>query len=155
MLCLLGEQITDIKSYTISERIQLLQDGLSDRSESVRKACHDSLLHTWMKSIQYNVCELLDRLDVENSSDVCQLVINEYFKSSKLDSLVDQFMQLGMLEENADVSGCCIVSKASELTSPLVMYWRCLCQCLTQSKEQDLLDRILPDASVVCRFIKR
>jgi condensin complex subunit 3 len=150
---LLGKQVTNIKSYTISERIQLLQDGLSDRSESVRKACCKSLLHSWLESIQYNACELLDRLDVENSSDVCQLVINEYFKSSAPTSLVSQFIELGIVEQNSERPGCNVVMKPSELTSPLVMYWRCLCQHLTQLKEQDLLDSVLPDASAMCQFI--
>lgn len=154
-MLLLGEQVTNIKSYTISERVQLLQDGLSDRSESVRVSCRDSLLHTWMDGIQCNACELLDRLDVENSSDVCQIVINDYFKSSQSASLVDQFTRLGIVERREEDPGCNIAVKPSELTSPLVMYWRCLCQHLTELKEQDLLDRILPDASVICQFVNR
>ena len=147
--------MTNIKSYTISERIQLLQDGLSDRSESVRQSCCKSLLHSWLESIQYNACELLDRLDVENSPDVCQLVVNEYFKSSSPTSLVSQFTELEIVEENSECPGCSVVVKPSELTSPLVMYWRCLCQHFIQSKEQELLDSVLPDASAMCQFINR
>lgn len=68
-LCL-AEKCT-IRNLTIKQRIQLLGDGLSDRSELVQEACVNGLLRSWILTLGEDLLALLTRLDVESSPEVC------------------------------------------------------------------------------------
>ena len=79
----------NIRNFRIEQRIKLLDDGLNDRqatntpcpsncnhpsivarSEMVRDACLNGLLHSWCQNLDGDFLALLSRLDVESSPEV-------------------------------------------------------------------------------------
>ena len=60
-----------IRHLSIHQRIQLLSDGLNDRSGLVQEACVSGLLRSWSLSLDGDFLSLLSRLDVESSPEVC------------------------------------------------------------------------------------
>ena len=70
----------NIKSLTIAQRVQLLSNGLNDRSESVREVSANDLLGGWLKSFDGDVVKLLKCLDVEGCATVAELVVKTILK---------------------------------------------------------------------------
>ena len=70
----LAEKV-NIKSLTIAQRVQLLSNGLHDRSESIKDVCAKELLNGWLKSFDKDVVRLLKCLDVEGCTDVAELAL--------------------------------------------------------------------------------
>lgn len=52
-------------SLSIDTRVQLLHDGLSDRVDSVRRACSEKLLPAWQQQSSSSMLLLLGNLGVE------------------------------------------------------------------------------------------
>lgn len=70
----LAEKV-NIKSLTIAQRVQLLSNGLHDRSESIKEVCTKELLNGWLKSFDNDVVRLLKCLDVEGCTEVAELAL--------------------------------------------------------------------------------
>lgn len=70
----LAEKV-NIKSLTIAQRVQLLSNGLHDRSESIKEVCAKELLNGWLKSFDNDVVRLLKCLDVEGCTEVAELAL--------------------------------------------------------------------------------
>lgn len=62
--------------------------------EGVRKVCGGKLLQKWLYSFEGNVLELLHSLDVENSTDICQQVLKQFFTDTPIADLVANFTLL-------------------------------------------------------------
>ena len=56
-----------IKSLTIGQREGLLQRGLGERSEAVKRVVEKELLPAWLRLSGENIVQLLHHLDVGNS----------------------------------------------------------------------------------------
>ena len=69
----------NIKSLTIAQRMQLLSNGLHDRSESIRDVCAKELLNGWLESFDKDVVRLLNCLDVEGCTEVAGLALKTIF----------------------------------------------------------------------------
>ena len=59
--------------------------------ESVKEACSSKLLQAWLRTFGGNVLELLGALDVEYSTETCELVLNTLFKHSTTSELIKNF----------------------------------------------------------------
>lgn len=77
--CVLAEKV-HIKSFTIAQRIRLLESGLTDQSETVREMCVDALLKAWLKTFEGNTVNLLKALDVENAEEPAKMFLKAVFK---------------------------------------------------------------------------
>lgn len=73
-------QKVSIKALTIAQRIQLLQDGLNDRVESVKQACYSKLVFSWVNACQNKIIDFLYLLDVQNSVETIEAVLSELLK---------------------------------------------------------------------------
>ncbi|XP_069140747.1 condensin complex subunit 3-like [Argopecten irradians] len=141
----LGEKV-HIKALSIARRIQLLQDGLTDKADSVKNACASRLLQAWLGMLEGCALDLLSSLDVESSSETCELALNELFKASPLHELADKF---DLLNED-------ILIPMDKLTCESAMYWQTMCKYI-DSKGTDgevQLEKVLPNSIKLCEYIK-
>lgn len=76
---ILAEKV-NIKSFTIAQRVQLLCNGLRDRSEAINNICAKELLGNWLKSFDKDIIKLLKSLDVEGCTEVAELAIKGILK---------------------------------------------------------------------------
>lgn len=68
-----------VKSYKVVQRLQLLEQGLNDHSESVRKIVHNVLLPQWLQSYNRKYLSLISALKL----DATQEEIQRFIKISK------------------------------------------------------------------------
>lgn len=61
-------QIGDFRYLSLDKREKLLGYGLRDREESVRNAATQMFSHSWIENVGNDLIELLERLDVMNST---------------------------------------------------------------------------------------
>lgn len=80
---ILAEKV-NIKSFTIAQRVQLLSNGLHDRSEAIKDLCARELLGGWLKSFDSDVIKLLNCLDVEGCTEVAELALKAILKGTVL-----------------------------------------------------------------------
>lgn len=76
---ILAEKV-NIKSFTIAQRVELLSNGLHDRSESIKDVCAKELLGGWLKGFDRDFVKLLKCLDVEGCTEVAELALKTVLK---------------------------------------------------------------------------
>ena len=76
---ILAEKV-NIKSFTIAQRVQLLSNGLHDRSEAIKEVCAKELLDRWLNSFDRDFVNLLKCLDVEGCTEVAELALETFLK---------------------------------------------------------------------------
>lgn len=96
----LAEKCT-IRHLKIEQRIKLMNDGLRDRSSAVKKACLNGLLRSWLFTLDGDLFELLRRLDLESSLDLCDTVLMNLFEDLPDESLLKYH---AMQEQTNDTS---------------------------------------------------
>lgn len=134
-----------MRAMSIAQRVQLLQQGLNDRSDAVRQAVQKHLLQGWLRFTEGNILELLHRLDVENSSEVAVSVLNSLFSVTPLNELVG-------ICKNDDGRKLIPVET---LTPELALYWCTLCEYLKSKGDEgeEFLDQILPEPVVYAEYL--
>ena len=60
-------------------------------ADSVKLACSGKLLQAWLRTFGGNVLELLGSLDVENSTETCELVLKTLLREAPLPEVVQKF----------------------------------------------------------------
>ena len=78
---ILAEKV-NIRSMSIAQRMQLLSNGLNDRSDSIKELCTQELLGGWLKSFDRDVIQLLKCLDVEGCTEVADLAVKAILKGT-------------------------------------------------------------------------
>ena len=170
----LAENCT-IRHLTISQRVQLLKDGLQDRSKVVQEACICNLLRSWSATVGDDFLQLLHCLDVEASSEVAELALNRLFAYIDPESLVESMLVCmavtnlqGENKENSPLSPLAEggreegkpanrVVPLDILSSETAFFWRCLCKHLRSlgDSADGLLERIVPSLSEYCAYLKQ
>lgn len=56
-----------VRSYKVSQRLTLLEQGLNDRSDCVRKVVTNIMLQQWIESYQKNLVALIEALKLDSS----------------------------------------------------------------------------------------
>ncbi|XP_076461529.1 condensin complex subunit 3-like isoform X2 [Babylonia areolata] len=136
-----------MKALTISQRVQLLQQGLNDRTESVRRVCVSKMVQGWLRSSEGNVLDLLHGLDVENSTQVCRDMLQHLFSDAPIADLIANFSLL---------NDQCVIP-ADKLTCESAMYWRELCSYVHKAGTdyEQHLDMVLPACLNFCSYLNR
>ena len=172
----LAENCT-IRHLTISQRVQLLKDGLQDRSKVVQEACICNLLRSWSATLGDDFLKLLHCLDVEASSDVAELALNKLFAYIEPESIVESMLACMAAttnhgEENKENLPLCSPVEGGTrgamkpvqntvpleiLSSDVAFFWRCLCKHLHSlgDSADGLLERIVPSLSEYCAYLKQ
>eukprot|EP00026_Physarum_polycephalum_P000606 Phypoly_transcript_00607.p1 GENE.Phypoly_transcript_00607~~Phypoly_transcript_00607.p1 ORF type:complete len:1416 (+),score=260.93 Phypoly_transcript_00607:45-4250(+) len=130
---LIGRKV-DVRALTIAQRQQLLEAGLQDRSDEVRKAVV-CMAAGWLSADKENgiggIEWLLRCLDVENDGEsVARMVIQELYKA--------ELLQLPAVN-------------LSELSPEIALLWRGMCELWRDNKDPQL--EALPELSQLCRVI--
>ncbi|KAL2745812.1 Condensin complex subunit 3 [Vespula maculifrons] len=132
-----------VRSLTIKQRNQLLNEGLKDRAESVRKCVEKVLLPIWLRYFNGIYIDLIKALDAEIGSNVSILALNVLFKNAEIDELISQIP----IDETTKLI------PVNKLTSENCLYWRCVAKHLHNLSFLDTLERILPELSSFSAYI--
>ncbi|XP_075050811.1 condensin complex subunit 3 [Mixophyes fleayi] len=134
-----------IRALTIAQRVKLLQQGLNDRSETVKEIMQKKLLQSWLKYTEGNVLELLHRLDVENSPEVAVSTLNAMFSLSSLGELVEKCKNIDERK----------LIPLDTLSPENVLYWKTLCEYLKSKGDEGeaALEQILPEPAVYVEYL--
>ncbi len=72
----------NVKNLKISQRTQLLRDGLRDRDEKVRNECSKMCLQ-WLQHNEMDVLALLRMVDVEVAEEGAELLLRTLFRDAQ------------------------------------------------------------------------
>ncbi|XP_052772230.1 condensin complex subunit 3-like isoform X2 [Mya arenaria] len=136
-----------IKALSIALRLQIVSEGLKDRSDLVRGACSGKLLQAWMRTFQGNFLDLLRSLDVEDSTDICLQVLDTLFKATTTHDLLERF----------DILNESLLIPEDQLTSESALYWRAVCKHFHAmgSEGDEYLEKVMPVVVDFCAFLQR
>lgn len=131
-----------IKAMSIGDRVQLLDQGLQDRSEPVRAACSDMLCKSWLPSEDAGLLGLLDRLDVEHNMRVCEMAVRH---------------ALARASPTTDKPYVRADFATDHLTPESALLWRVVCQHYAALGDGGalLLDGAAPEVSELCELVSR
>ncbi|XP_059225519.1 condensin complex subunit 3 [Stomoxys calcitrans] len=141
-----------VRSYKVSQRLTLLEQGLNDRNESVRKVVTTIMLQQWIESYQKDLVSLISALKLDSN----EIELNRFRKIAK-QALKEIFKRQGKEEiiaclplETEDTFYRCVPH--SKLTIESAFYWQCLTEHLQQEMAEEI-DAIIPELSVFCSFV--
>uniref|UniRef100_A0A8C5SYH6 Non-SMC condensin I complex subunit G n=1 Tax=Malurus cyaneus samueli TaxID=2593467 RepID=A0A8C5SYH6_9PASS len=134
-----------MRALTIAQRVKLLQQGLNDRSDTVKEVMKKKLLKAWLQFTEGEVLELLHRLDVEDCPEVAIPVLSAIFSLSPLRDIVQSCKNLDSRK----------LIPLEDLTAENVLYWRGLCEYLKSKGEEGevLLEQVLPEPAVYADYL--
>ncbi|XP_062133815.1 condensin complex subunit 3 [Drosophila sulfurigaster albostrigata] len=143
-----------VRSYKVSQRLTLVERGLNDSSESVRKNVIKYMLKAWIESYQQNFIQLIAALKLDSNEEeiirfrrVVRQMLMVIFERHDNQMLLEQLP----LSEDCELHRCV---PHETLTVELLLYWQCLSDYFQQSNA-DEFELILPELSVFCDYIKK
>ncbi|KAL7738641.1 hypothetical protein ACLKA6_006932 [Drosophila palustris] len=143
-----------VRSYKVSQRLMLLERGLNDTSENVRKNVIKYMLKAWIESYHHNYIQLTAALKLDSNEEeiirfrrVARQMLLVIFEKQDNQDLIAQLP----LSEDCELHRCVPHEK---LTVELLLYWQCLSSYLQQSMA-DEFELILPELSVFCDYVKK
>eukprot|EP00057_Strongylocentrotus_purpuratus_P028491 XP_011682965.1 PREDICTED: condensin complex subunit 3-like [Strongylocentrotus purpuratus] len=134
-----------IRALTISQRIKVLQTGLTDHLDMVKDICTGKMLQSWLRTFDGNAIDLLKRMDVENSCTTAELALKAIFEKVPASGLVEDF---DLLNED-------LVIPIEELSCENVLYWCCLVEHVRSKGDEALMDKLMPTASAFCDYVHK
>lgn len=165
-LLILSEKVL-IKFINIEKRLFILNYSLKDEDKTVLETCTKKLLPSWLAFKENDMCKLLKALDVVDSTDTIELMLNKMNASNSLDTIVNDF--LPFINEKH-------VIPLDKLDAESAYYWCWICnkckengpengdnsdvqqdeQTLTnkQIESDDYLDKLLPSLTEFCDYIQ-
>nr|XP_056711326.1 condensin complex subunit 3 [Euleptes europaea] len=133
-----------MKALTIAQRVKLLQQGLNDRSDSVKEVVQKQLLQAWLRLAEGNALELLHRLDVESCPEVGVSALKAMFSLSPCSDLIKKISDLDDRK----------VIPVEKLTAENALFWRVLCEYLkSKGEEEEFLEHLLPEPAVYADYV--
>ncbi|KAH8371869.1 hypothetical protein KR093_009194 [Drosophila rubida] len=143
-----------VRSYKVSQRLTLIERGLNDSSDMVRKNVIKYMLKTWVESYQQNFIHLTAALKLDSNEE--EILRFRRVARQMLLVIFDQHDNKMLLKQLPLSEDCelhrCVPHEA--LTVELLLYWQCLSSYL-QHKMADEFELILPELSVFCDYIKK
>ncbi|ALC40799.1 Cap-G [Drosophila busckii] len=143
-----------VRSFKVSQRLTLLECGLNDRSDTVRKNVIKYMLKAWQEAYQHNYIALTSALKLDSNEEelmrfrkVARQMLLVIFEQNEPREL----LELLPLSEDCELHRC-IPQEA--LTVELVLYWQVLSEYL-QEQQADEFELVLPELSVFCDYIKK
>ena len=165
-----------VKSYKISHRLQFLESGLYDRSESVHKTVLNIFLPSWISAYEFNYVEFVSAIKLDNKDEeierfrkIAQIALTEIFKKRKMKDVV------ASLTFSEEFQNCLPLDKIS---LEALIVWKVIIeshQKYVDSKRKDgieeenddnldesvnkdqsiLTQELLPELSVFCDFMEK
>lgn len=136
----------NIRVLSVAQRLELAENGLEDKSVSVKKICTTRLFQTWLRACDGDILELHRSVDVVTSLEICENMMASLYQQFPVDELVKNFT---LLNEN-------LLIPQESLTCEKVTYWKTLCKHVhgVGAEGEEFLERILPNSIVFCDYIK-
>lgn len=127
--------ITDIKT---ANRNRLLELGLKDRDESVRKAATNWLVSSWMHDLNNNIADFLFHLDVIES-EIAPLAVEKF------------------LEKRPELLSAMYFKKEffDELTPQLALWFYTGFKYCLDNNKPDIIDSIFPEAAEFANLLEK
>ncbi|XP_065557176.1 condensin complex subunit 3-like isoform X3 [Artemia franciscana] len=138
---LIADKIS-IKSLSIFQRQKLLNRGLQDRSDSIRKIVGKRLLTAWLNRAQ-TVINFLRMLDVDSSQKTIDLALQDIFSIKSVDELIKE---LPLSEE--------LLVEKEKLSSQVAVYWKNLAKYFHSKQKDEYLERIFPELTAYADYVK-
>ncbi|KAK3911621.1 Condensin complex subunit 3 [Frankliniella fusca] len=142
-----------VQRFPITQRVQILTDGLKDQSAIVRDAVSKVMLPAWLQYYKGSFLSLLHALDSENATEISSIALKSLFKSEPIKAVLEELTKL--LNEDK-------VIPVEELSPENVLYWRLLSEYLEAHPEiadncpiDEPLPELLPELSTFCNYIKQ
>ncbi|XP_011181583.2 condensin complex subunit 3 isoform X2 [Zeugodacus cucurbitae] len=142
-----------VRSYKVSQRLTLLQQGLNDRSEAVRKVVVTIMLQQWIESYQKDLIALIAALKLDSSESeidrfrkVTKQTLKELFKRQKKNDLI----ACVPLDEDGEMHRLVPYEK---LSMEIALYWQSLTEFL-QTELAEEHDLIVPELSTFCTYVE-
>ena len=147
------EKTITVKYLTAAMRVQIVQFGLRDRDETVRKAAV-KLIFKWLADLEYNVPQLLHLINMADNEEEAEIVgltiIDELEKTSILPASIKKRIQdhVPSWEEGVD---------SLHPGEILFAYLRCLYAQRTFSAAvtEDILEQVIPDIVRLCQLLRQ
>ncbi|XP_068146565.1 condensin complex subunit 3 [Drosophila tropicalis] len=143
-----------VRSYKVVQRLQILEHGLNDSSENIRKTVAKCMLKAWMESYQQNFIALTAALKLYSDEEslcrfrnVSKQMLQEIFKQNDTEMLLKQLP----LSEDCELHRCV---PHESLTVESLLYWECLSEYL-QKTNDDAADQCLPELTVFCAYVEK
>uniref|UniRef100_A0A0K8V8N4 Condensin complex subunit 3 n=2 Tax=Bactrocera latifrons TaxID=174628 RepID=A0A0K8V8N4_BACLA len=143
-----------VRSYKVSQRLTLLQQGLNDRSDAVRKVVVTIMLQQWIESYQKDLIAFISALKLDSSESeidrfrkVTKQTLKEIFKRQKKDDLI----ACVPLDEDGEMHRLVPYEK---LSMEIALYWQCLTEFL-QAELAEEHDLIVPELSTFCTYVEK
>ncbi|XP_063231236.1 condensin complex subunit 3 [Bacillus rossius redtenbacheri] len=133
-----------LRAFSIKQRVQLLSDGLKDRSETVRNFVSHQFLPTWLTCMEGKYLDFLHALYLENSVDLGELVLKTLFQHEHLRDALDTLKAI-QKDRLVPVEG---------LTLESALFWRCLAEHLQAEGQEETLEEVVPNLSPYVDFLK-
>ncbi|KAJ0406719.1 hypothetical protein P43SY_004544 [Pythium insidiosum] len=144
-----------LRDISMSDRAQLLSQGLQDRAPAVTKACEDMLLRKWLVDCDHSPTRLLRALDVEQFPEVCTLVAKRLLRyQTELDSFakIEPAVDVEELLRCRDAEGRIPEEHLELITPAKVFFWREQCVYFhADAKDDEKLACVLP---AIADFLK-
>lgn len=149
-----------VKSYKVAQRLQLLEQGLNDHSEPVRKITHSVLLPQWLQSYNKQYLSLISALKLDANQEELQRFVKitkkalfSLFKNDSIDELLSQLP----LSNTGDYTKCIPFEK---LTVEMVVYWLSMVEYIqeTDANEEDEDEQLLQvicELSTFCEYLTK
>lgn len=165
-----------VKSYKISHRLQFLESGLYDRSESVHKTVLNIFLPSWISAYENNYVEFVAAIKLDNKDEeiqrfrkIAHIALTEIFKKQKMKDVV------ASLTFSEEFQNCLPLDKVS---LEALIVWKVIVeshQNYVDSKRKDVIQddnednlkesinkdqsiltqELLPELSVFCDFMEK
>ncbi|KAJ8674292.1 hypothetical protein QAD02_005554 [Eretmocerus hayati] len=132
-----------VKSLTISQRELLMNNGLHDTSDAIKKCVKEVLIPAWLRYYENNYNNFIKAIDAEHASETVTLALGCLFKNADPENLIEQL----------PIDGSKFVP-VEQLTSEIVLYWRCLAEHFKKENLTDEFERIMPELTRFCVYIK-
>ncbi|KAJ3647227.1 hypothetical protein Zmor_024756 [Zophobas morio] len=146
------EKLKSVAKYLkVTQKRDVLQCGLYDSSEKIKKFTTTVLLQYWLESYDDDYLKLIESIrldaceeDIRITVHLVEQILKALFKSASLDSIVQH---ISVNDEK--------IILYENLTWEIVLYYRIVVQFLRQSQDfEDALNNILPELVHFCRYIK-
>lgn len=141
------------KSFKIKQRIQIIKNGLNDRSDHVKKCVAEILLPKWLVHFDRSYFALIKAItldatvaDIKQSVEVAEMILTVFLNSTPS----REMLEVLPLDNTKVISNDLIKHET-------VTYWRCLVKHFYKKgtpEEQDLLDEIIPELSYFCSTVQ-
>lgn len=144
-----------VKNFKVIQRIEILDQGLADQSNLVKKCVAQILLPNWIQVYDGNYLNFISalkidasELDLERFKTIAVSALQEVFRQKEPQDFINA-LNLSRLEETKK----CVQVESVGTGVEVLVLWQAVIKYLTVTDVEDV-DTVLPDMSVIAELLK-